>query len=126
MGTETIAAARTAEVMAGHGDVVSARLPMPEESDKLGMPRWAGVPVIVITRADGTEELFDSRQVQVIIKAVVTARMSTRAERAALDLPEGVSIISLQCHDGAEELLNTERAEVALMTPARPGNAWYR
>lgn len=57
------------EVLAGAGDVVSARLPEPAEAIELGLQPWAGVPVISIRRADRDgEELYDSRRVRVLAK----------------------------------------------------------
>jgi hypothetical protein len=68
MGTERDTATILTEVTAGEGDVVSARLPSPAEAAALGLEPWAGIPVIVITRRAGAEELFDARHVKVVAK----------------------------------------------------------
>jgi hypothetical protein len=57
------------EVIAGEGDIVSARLPTPAEAAALGIEPWAGIPVIAINRSTGAEELFDARRIRVIAKA---------------------------------------------------------
>jgi len=57
-----------AEVTAGEGDMVSARLPTPAEAAALGLEPWAGIPIIAITRRAGAEELFDARHVKVVVK----------------------------------------------------------
>jgi hypothetical protein len=68
MGADKTAVATLAEVIAGEGDIVSARLPTPAEAEALGLEPWAGMPIIAITRSTGAEELFDARHVQVIAK----------------------------------------------------------
>lgn len=69
MEADKTAVAALAEVIAGEGDIVSARLPTPAEAAALGLEPWAGIPIIAIIRSStGAEELFDARHVQVIAK----------------------------------------------------------
>jgi len=68
MGAERDAITVLAEVTAGEGDMVSARLPTPAEAAGLDLEPWAGIPIIAIRRRAGAEELFDARLVKVVVK----------------------------------------------------------
>jgi hypothetical protein len=57
------------DVLAGDGDVVTARLPEPAEAARLGLQAWAGVPVISVRRAgQPDEELYVAGQVRVLVQ----------------------------------------------------------
>jgi DNA-binding GntR family transcriptional regulator len=55
LGAYLVAVPVRRELELGHGDQVSARMPGPAERARLGLA--PGIPVLVITRADGAQEV---------------------------------------------------------------------
>jgi hypothetical protein len=56
-------------VIGSAGERIEGRMPTPAERRQLGMPE--GIPMIVLIRQDGREDLYDSRRTSVLVPAAI-------------------------------------------------------
>lgn len=72
----------------------------------------------LITTRKGAGSIVRSVPVRIKVEAgpddVITTRMPTPAERAALEVPAGVWVLSVQRPGRAEELFDGSRAEIVI------------